>query len=186
MKYELSHYKGYDLAGLKKEPIVELEELSLAAAMEGIVLLENKNNMLPLKKGDRVSVFGRIQKEYYKSGTGSGGLVNVKYVTNIVDELKALCTVFVNEELESVYDTWIKDNPFDVGNGGWAQEPWCQEEMELSDEVVENARKFGEKALVIIGRTAGEDKDNSASEGSYLLTAKEEDMIKKVWRTESK
>ena len=36
MKYELSHYKGYDLAGLKKEPIVELEELSLAAAMEGI------------------------------------------------------------------------------------------------------------------------------------------------------
>ena len=180
MKYELSHYKGYDLANLKREPVVELEELSLAAAMEGIVLLENENNMLPLKKGDRVSVFGRIQKEYYKSGTGSGGLVNVKYVTNIIDELKALDIVSVNGELEEVYADWIKDNPFDVGNGGWAQEPWCQEEMELSCEVVEGARKFGDKAIVIIGRTAGEDKDNSASEGSYLLTSKEEDMIRRV------
>ena len=180
MKYELSHYKGYDLANLKKEPVCELEELSLKAAMEGIVLLENKNSMLPFKKGDRVSVFGRIQKEYYKSGTGSGGLVNVKYVTNIVDELKAIGTVFVNEELENVYAEWIKDNPFDVGDGGWAQEPWCQEEMELSEEIVKNARKFGDKAIVVIGRTAGEDKDNSASEGSYLLTSKEEDMIQKV------
>ncbi|MBR7101923.1 MAG: glycoside hydrolase family 3 protein [Clostridia bacterium] len=180
MKYELSHYKGYDLANLKKEPLCELEELSLKAAMEGIVLLENKNSMLPFKKGDRVSVFGRIQKEYYKSGTGSGGLVNVKYVTNIVDELKAIGTVFVNEELENVYAEWIKDNPFDVGDGGWAQEPWCQEEMELSEEIVKNARKFGDKAIVVIGRTAGEDKDNSASEGSYLLTSKEEDMIQKV------
>ena len=62
MQYEKSHYKGYDLASLKREPLVELEEYSLKAAREGIVLLENKNNMLPLKKGDRVSVFGRVQK----------------------------------------------------------------------------------------------------------------------------
>ena len=179
MKYELSHYKGYDLANLEKEPVVELEELSLAAAMEGIVLLENKNNMLPLKKGDRVSVFGRIQKEYYKSGTGSGGLVNVKYVTNVVDSLKECDGIEINEELLSVYEEWKKSHPFDFGKG-WGQEPWCQEEMELDISLVENARKFGDKAIIVIGRTAGEDKDNSASEGSYLLTAKEEDMIKKV------
>ncbi|MBQ9744751.1 MAG: glycoside hydrolase family 3 protein [Clostridia bacterium] len=180
MQYEISHYKNYDLGNLKREPVVELEEYSLKAAKEGIVLLENKNNMLPLKKGDRVSVFGRIQREYYKSGTGSGGLVNVKYVTNIADELKAIGTVELNKELESVYEEWIKDNPYDTGTGAWASEPWCQEEMELSCEVVENARRFGDKAIIVIGRTAGEDKDNSATEGSYLLSAKEEDMIKKV------
>ena len=180
MQYEISHYKNYDLGNLKREPLLELEECSLKAAKEGIVLLENKTGMLPLKKGDRVSVFGRIQKDYYKSGTGSGGLVNVKYVTNIVDELKALDTVEINPELESVYAEWIKENPYDTGTGAWASEPWCQEEMELSCQVVENARKFGDKALIVIGRTAGEDKDNSATEGSYLLTAKEEDMIKKV------
>ena len=180
MRYENNFYKGYDLGNLKREPVTELEDKSLEAAKEGIVLLENKNDTLPLKKGDRVSVFGRIQKEYYKSGTGSGGLVNVKYVTNIFDELKNLGIADLNMELDFVYTEWIKENPFDVGQGGWAQEPWCQEEMELSDEVVENARKFGDKAIIVIGRTAGEDKDNSATEGSYLLTAKEEDMMKKV------
>ncbi len=179
MKYEISHYKNYDLANLKREPLVELEEYSLKAAKEGIVLLEN-NGMLPFKKGDRVSVFGRVQKEYYKSGTGSGGLVNVKYVTNIVDELKALDFVNVNPELEAIYDQWKIDHPYDVGDGAWASEPWCQEEMEISADVVKTAREFGDKAIIIVGRTAGEDKDNTASEGGYILTKKEEDLIKKV------
>ena len=179
MKYELNNYKNYDLGNLPKDSIKELEEYSYLAACEGSVLLENKNNLLPLKKGTRVSVFGRIQREYYKSGTGSGGLVNVKYVTNIVDELKNSGVVEINEELLSVYEEWKKDNPFDYGCG-WGQEPWCQKEMELSDELVKSAREFGDVAIVVIGRTAGEDKDNSASEGSYLLTPLEEDMIKKV------
>ncbi len=179
MKYELNNYKNYDLGSLPKDSIKELEEYSYLGACEGSVLLENKNNVLPLKKGERVSVFGRIQREYYKSGTGSGGLVNVKYVTNIVDELKNSGDVEINEELLSVYEEWKKENPFDYGCG-WGQEPWCQKEMELSDELVKSAREFGEKAIIVIGRTAGEDKDNSASEGSYLLSPLEEEMIKKV------
>ena len=179
MKYELSNYKGYDLGNLPKDSIKELEEYSYRAACEGSVLLENKNNVLPLKKGERVSVFGRIQREYYKSGTGSGGLVNVKYVTNIVDELKKSRRVKINEKLLNIYEEWKKDNPFDYGHG-WGQEPWCQKEMELSDKVVKDARRFGDTAIIVIGRTAGEDKDSSASEGSYLLSPIEEDMIKKV------
>ena len=63
MQYEKSYYKSYDLANLKREPLLELEEYSLKAAKEGIVLLENKTNMLPLKKGDRVSVFGALFSE---------------------------------------------------------------------------------------------------------------------------
>ena len=179
MKYQLNNYKGYDLGSLPKDSIKELEEYSYLSAMDGSVLLENKNNVLPLKKGDRVSVFGRIQREYYKSGTGSGGLVNVKYVTNIVDELKKSRDIEINEELLAVYEEWKKDNPFDYGHG-WGQEPWCQKEMELSDSLVADARKFGDKAIIVIGRTAGEDKDNSATEGSYLLSPLEEEMIKKV------
>ena len=179
MKYELNNYKNYDLGNLPKDSIKELEEYSYLAALDGSVLLENKNGVLPLKKGERVSVFGRIQREYYKSGTGSGGLVNVKYVTNIVDELKNSGEVEINEELLGVYEEWKKDNPFDYGCG-WGQEPWCQKEMELDVELVKSAREFGDKAIIVIGRTAGEDKDNSASEGSYLLSPLEEEMIKKV------
>ena len=179
MKYELNNYKNYDLGNLPKDSIKELEEYSYLAALDGSVLLENKNDVLPLKKGDRVSVFGRIQREYYKSGTGSGGLVNVKYVTNIVDELKNSGEIEINEKLLAIYEEWKKDHPFDYGNG-WGQEPWCQQEMELSDELVKSARAFGDKAIIVIGRTAGEDKDNSAGEGSYLLSPLEEEMIKKV------
>ena len=51
------------------------------AIAEGCVLLEN-NGTLPLKKDSTVSVFGRIQSNYYKSGTGSGGKVNVAKVWN--------------------------------------------------------------------------------------------------------
>ena len=44
---------------------------------EGIVMLKNENNALPLDKDEEVALFGRIQFHYYKSGTGSGGMVNV-------------------------------------------------------------------------------------------------------------
>ena len=50
--------------------------LARQTAAEGAVLLKNDKETLPLKKGTVVSVFGRIQLSYYKSGTGSGGLVN--------------------------------------------------------------------------------------------------------------
>ena len=64
------------------------EETAINAIAEGCVLLENKNNVLPLADGTRVSVFGRIQKHYYKSGTGSGGKVNVSKVYSIIDGIK--------------------------------------------------------------------------------------------------
>ena len=46
MKYELNNYKNYDLGALPKDSIKELEEYSYLAAMDGSVLLENKNNVL--------------------------------------------------------------------------------------------------------------------------------------------
>ena len=49
--------------------------LARQAVAEGTVLLENKNNVLPLKEGTRIALFGRSQFNYYKSGTGSGGTV---------------------------------------------------------------------------------------------------------------
>lgn len=179
MKYKNNTYKSYELGSLPKDSIKELEELSRISATEGIVLLKNEKNTLPLKKGDKVSVFGRIQREYYKSGTGSGGLVNVKYVTNIVDSLANDGAVEINTELLDIYEEWKKEHPFDKGIG-WGGEPWCQEEMEIDLDTIKKAREFGEKAIIVIGRTAGEDRDNSASEGSYLLAPKEEELIKKV------
>ena len=154
------------------------EDTARRAIAEGCVLLEN-NGVLPLKKDSRVSVFGRIQTNYYKSGTGSGGKVNVSKVWNIVEGLEESGFVKVNQELKKVYEEWEKENPYDEGLG-WGKERWSQDEMPLTKELVEQASAASDIALVIIGRTAGEDKDNSETKGSWFLTDEELDMLKKV------
>lgn len=143
------------------------------AAAEGAVLLKNEKEMLPLKKEETVSVFGRCQFETYRSGTGSGGAVNVPYSVHIIDAMKNSGDFTINEELAEIYQNWLKDHPFDNGGGGWAAEPWHQKEMVITEEIAKNARKKSEKALFIIGRTAGEDKDYANEAGSYLLTEEE-------------
>lgn len=157
----------------------EYENVSKRAIAEGCVLLENKNSALPLKQGSRVSVFGRIQNHYYKSGTGSGGMVNVSKVVSIPEGLRESGVVTLNEELAGIYAEWEKEHPYDEGLG-WGSEPWSQEEMELSDSVVFRAAENSDAAVVIIGRTAGEDRDASDTPGSYRLTETEEAMLLKV------
>ena len=153
--------------------------LARRVAAEGAVLVRNEGQVLPLWPGTKISVFGRIQFHYYKSGTGSGGMVNTRYVVGILDALKEEDGLVLNEQLEQVYLEWIKTHPFDQG-AGWAQEPWSQEEMPLSDEVIAQAVDCSDAAVIVIGRTAGEDRDAANAEGSYLLSAGEEAMLKQV------
>lgn len=151
--------------------------LDSAAKMvsEGIVMLKNENNALPLDTDKEVAVFGRIQFHYYKSGTGSGGMVNVTKVVNILDGLIDN-GVKVNEKLLGTYRKWDKENPFDLGEG-WGGEPWSQKEMPLDEGLVKETAKSCETAIVIIGRTAGEEQDNRLEAGSYLLSDDEIAML---------
>lgn len=151
--------------------------LDTAAKMvsEGIVMLKNENNALPLDADKEVAVFGRIQFHYYKSGTGSGGMVNVTKVVNILDGLIDN-GVKVNEKLLDTYRKWDKENPFDLGEG-WGGEPWSQKEMPLDEGLVKETAKSCETAIVIIGRTAGEEQDNRLEAGSYLLSDDEIAML---------
>lgn len=151
--------------------------LDTAAKMvsEGIVMLKNENNALPLDADKEVAVFGRIQFHYYKSGTGSGGMVNVTKVVNILDGLIDN-GIKVNEKLLDTYRKWDKENPFDLGEG-WGGEPWSQKEMPLDEGLVKETAKSCETAIVIIGRTAGEEQDNRLEAGSYLLSDDEIAML---------
>lgn len=161
-------------------PLEGFAEFSRKVAAEGAVLLKNEGQVLPLRISENVSVFGRTQVNYYRSGTGSGGSVNVVYTTNLLDGLRAKTQISINEELASVYEKWIEENPFDNGGGGWAAEPWHQKEMPLTDELVAAARQKSDKAVIVIGRTAGEDQDNANEQGSYQLTDDEKGMLKMV------
>lgn len=152
--------------------------LARQAAAEGIVLLKNDNNVLPLKKGTSLACFGRSQFNYYKSGTGSGGHVNAPYVISVPEALKSSPGLTVDGELLKVYRDWIKDNPYDAGDG-WTQ-VWAQKEMPLDDSTVESAAERCDAAIITIGRTAGEEKDNFPGPGGYELSSEEKTMLKKV------
>lgn len=152
--------------------------LARQAVAEGCVLLENEGQALPLRDGERVAVFGRMAFHYYKSGLGSGGLVNTRYVVGILDALKECEGIHLDEKLMGIYEDWIMENPYDEGQG-WGRVPWCQKEMGVTEEMLDCARR-DDVSLVVIGRTAGEDQDNNAKAGSYCLTETEEDMIRRV------
>lgn len=158
----------------------QLAPISRQAAAEGIVLLKNSDSILPLQASDTVSLFGRCQIDTYRSGTGSGGAVNVPYSVNALQGLYENPNINLNLSLVEVYQRWIKDNPFNDGGGGWAAEPWFQDEMPLSTSVVMDAAAKSNKAIIFIGRTAGEDQDNAQQQGSYNLTALEMQMLEKV------
>lgn len=149
------------------------------AAAEGVVLLKNSEGVLPLKEGTRIALFGRSQYNYYKSGTGSGGMVNTAYVAGVMEALEKDGRFPLNEWLKNTYDAWIRDHPFDQGNG-WASEPWHQEEMPITGEIAGKAAKTSDAAIILIGRTAGEDQDNRNEKGSFLLTDAEEQMLESV------
>lgn len=155
-------------------------EIARQVAAEGCVLLRNEKKALPFREKDKVAVFGRCAFHYYKSGLGSGGLVNTNYVVSILDALRKCGKITLNERLLQIYEEWQKENPADEGNG-WGTVPWSQKEMPLTEEMTEIAAK-SDVAVVIIGRTAGEDQDNKNEAGSYLLTETEKDMIAKVSR----
>ncbi len=156
----------------------EYERSARQAVAEGVVLLKNENHVLPLLEGTRLAVFGRMQNHYYKSGTGSGGMVNVKKVWGILDALKEE-PLSLNQELLAAYEKFDETHPLQEGVG-FGQEPWSQEEMDIDMELVRRAREESDVALVIIGRTAGEEQDYADEPGSYRLTALEKELLNKV------
>ena len=165
-----------DIKGFEEKPYAPLAIHSRKLAAEGCVLLKNENKVLPIKPENTVSFFGRTQIDYIKSGTGSGGLVHTEYVVNIIDGALNNSKINVNTELVDIYKSWIKENPFDEGNG-WASEPWFQKEYVPDESVVKSAREKSDVAVIVIGRTAGEDRDNAPEKGSWYLTDEEEQLL---------
>lgn len=89
-----------------------------------------------------------------------GGLVNVEYTTNLIDGLRQYPWVQLNEKLVEIYELWSAAHLAYTGGSEWASEPWNQDEMPLDDALVKEAAAVSNKAVIVLGRTAGEDRDN--------------------------
>lgn len=154
----------------------ELIKIIRRAGADGCVLLKN-NGMLPLGKENTVSVFGRVQYDYFTVGNGSGGDVCVPYKMNLIDALSECKDISLNESLKNKYIQWCTEEKNVPDPGFWAHWPRYYEEMPLDDETVKNAGSISDCAVVVIGRSAGEDRENVLEKGSYYLTDKEIKML---------
>lgn len=175
-----SEFQQYRPGTVAPGPCPRVAEIARIIAQEGAVLLRNENGTLPLEDMT-VSVFGRTAVNTYKSGTGSGGMVNVDYCVSILDGLREKKSIRVNESLAAVYDAWLQENPFDAGHG-WGTEPWCQKEMPVDDALCAKAASESDAAVIVFGRTAGEDQDNSEAPGSFDPMPEELALIRTVAR----
>lgn len=158
----------------EKKVFEPMPPVALKASEESIVLLKNNNSVLPLKKEETVAVFGRCQIDYFYVGYGSGGDVNAPYQINLIDGLKG-CDVNIYNPLLELYEGWCSSNP--VNHGFWGHWPMCYPEMELEERVVKSAGDNSDSAIVVIGRAAGEDRENKLEKGSYYLTDTEIKML---------
>ncbi len=130
--------------------------LSKEAAKEGMVLLKNDGDLLPLAKGSKVALFGKANFDYVRGGGGSGE-VTVSYARNLYEGFSLLKDkVSVFEELSAFY----RDNVKEQYRAG--RVPGMTIEPEVPAELLTKARAFTDTAIISICRFSGEGWDRKS------------------------
>ena len=153
-----------------------MPQLLRTVAAQGAVLLENR--VLPFAENTKVSLFGRVQNRHFCTGYGSGGDVNAPYRVTVLEGLRNCEALQVNEQLAEVYARFEEEKPVD--EGVWGMWPRCYPEMPLTEDVVRQAREASEHAVILLGRSSGEDRENVLQPGSFYLTEEEKNMLQLV------
>ena len=156
----------------------EMAALARRAGAEGCVLLKN-DGTLPLKAGQPVAVFGRCQLDWFYVGYGSGGDVHPPYRVNLMEGLKNAGVPF-DEAVAKTYADWCFSEDNKADHGWWGHWPMSHPEMPLEQSMVSEAAKRCDTAIAVIGRAAGEDRENTLTKGSYYLTDEETAMLDAV------
>ena len=140
--------------------------LSREAAREGMVLLKNEHDVLPVPAGKKVALFGKGSTDYVKGGGGSGD-VTVDYVRSLQDGMKvkeAEGKVAVYAPLADFYEKVTAQQYA----GGVV--PGMTEEPEIPQELLAGAKAFTDTAIISICRFSGENWDRTVKAGELHIS----------------
>lgn len=176
-------FKGYKYSN--KPDLKAHAFVTRQSAAEGMVLLKNSNNALPLASTiKKVAAYGITSYDFISGGTGSGD-VNEAYTVSLVEGLVS-AGYLLDKELQASYEEHIRieneKNAPDPSNKMAAFMPKVR-----SAEFVPNAVALSKQAinadvaLITIGRTSGEFADRKL-EGDFELTSEERKMVDAVSR----
>lgn len=158
-----------------------VKEVATEAEGEGLVLLKNENNALPLKTNEKISLFGASSVNFNYNATGSSGTDSSKYGT-LKDALTNVGFT-VNQTLLDFYSTGVGKDYGRVTSGNL----YTINEVPFDkyDEATLNSINDS-VAIVTLSRESGEGKDISTArsdgeDGSYLsLSNQELDLLKNL------
>ncbi len=173
-------FKGYKPSN--RPDLKAHAQVAREAAAQGMVLLKNREQTLPLSGMLKIAAFGDASYESIVGGTGSGD-VNEAYDISIVQGLRnAGCKV--DEDQQETYLTYITKTRASLPNrGNWlatllgAKLP--VPEMKVDRKTAQAMAEKSDLAVITIGRNAGEGSDRKV-EGDFTLTQTETDMIDRV------
>ncbi len=176
------HFKGYKYSD--KPDLAAHATVARAAATEGIILLKNSNDALPMASSvKKIAAFGNASYDTFSGGTGSGD-VNEAYTVSISQGL-ANSGFDLEKTLKAQYENYIsdakskKEKPADPIAA--LLEPNTGE-TEMGVEML-SARLLADEcdaAIITIGRNAGEGNDRKNVEGDFKLTQTELSMVARV------
>ena len=145
----------------KEDATSKGNDLSKELCEEGIVMLKNDNNALPLANSAKISVFGKNSVNLVYGGSGSGGGDNSTAATLYQSLSDAGFTT--NPTLKSFYENTsqsgaVRDsNPSDLDSGGnvmlsTAETPYSS----YTTEVKNSYSEYNDAAIVLFSRIGGE------------------------------
>ncbi len=183
-------FRGYAYAN---RPDLEAHAVvTRQSAAEGMVLLKNDHNTLPLSASVRkVAAYGVSSYDFISGGSGSGD-VSEAYTVSLVEGL-INAGYQLNSQLKGMYEAYIaaedEKNKPDPANPLAHLLPKVRH-AEFVPEAVSLAREAKESdvALITIGRTSGEFADRTL-EGDFNLSDNEKKMmeaVSKAFRAEGK
>jgi beta-glucosidase len=168
-------FRGYKYSD--KPDLAAHARVARMAAGEGMVLLKNNDDALPLSGNKRVAVFGNTSYNIIAGGTGSGD-VNKAYTVSLVQGLTN-AGFKVQETLEKSYTDYIADaKSKQPKRRNFFTPPPVIPEMDVNSLVAKEA-DGADAAIITIGRNAGEGADRKL-ENDYYLSATEKELINNV------